>query len=82
MHLYLVERTDTHDYDEYDKVLVRADSAESAIAYVAARPSPWDRYDLSDQHYRGFSPDGSNAKATRVVEDGEPGEVMSSFRAG
>jgi hypothetical protein len=72
--LYLVTRTDEWDCDEYDAVLVRHNSAEEARQYVVTASSD------GRKNYLGLHE--GNTAVSEVTADGEPGEVISSFRAG
>ncbi|WP_328967933.1 hypothetical protein [Streptomyces sp. NBC_00239] len=79
MSIFKVGRTDGHDYDEYDAVIVRAGNETGALELVLTSPGHW-LYD--GKPMRGFKADGSNATVTRVVEDGPAEIVLSSYNAG
>ena len=74
--IYLITRTDRTDYDEYDGIVVRASSEDEALSVVRKT----DRY--GDSEFRGFRPDGTNAKVALVPEDGDVEVILSSFCAG
>lgn len=67
MRLYLVERTDSVDYDEYDSCVVSAVS-ECAAKYEATEL--WSKYSPVKVKYIG------------VADSTEPGVIHSSFNAG
>jgi hypothetical protein len=77
--IFKVVRTDGHDYDEYDEVIVRAGNESEALTVVLTSPGHW-LYD--GEPMRGFKADGSNASVERVVEDGSAGIIAASFNAG
>ncbi|MFC4494045.1 hypothetical protein ACFPA8_07855 [Streptomyces ovatisporus] len=88
MKLYLAKISGT-TYDEYDAVLVRAESEEAARAMVTKvddresfTDGDGDTYEWVDMAYPGAREDGSNVTITRVHDDGAPGEIISSFNAG
>lgn len=88
MYLYLVKRTDDCDYDEYDGVVLRAETWDRALELATRRIET--RSDLFPirPYYEGFAADGSNltvvciGKALRQHEDEGEGEVLSDFNAG
>jgi len=87
MNLYLISRTDGHDYDEYDAILVRASDPDAALEMLktkCARENHWggEHYSWCDGMYSGFKGDGSNAKVEEVPLDGEPGLIIGSYNAG
>lgn len=67
MNLYLVERIDSIDYDEYDSCVVAADS-ECAAIYEATEL--WSKFDPV------------TVKMIGVANSSEPGVIHSSFCAG
>lgn len=88
MKFWLISRTDGCDYDEFDSLLVRAESKEAALKMLWAdcgRPYDtghdcwdWDCHDV----FRGFKPDGSNAKVEEVTLEGEAKLIIGSYNAG
>ncbi len=88
MNLYLITRTDGHDYDEYDAILVRASDPVAALGMLARKPDPWHPWQghvcnsYCTDEYSGFKADGSNAKVEEVPLDGAPGLIVGSFNAG
>lgn len=88
MHLYKITRTDRHDYDEYDEIVVRAEDPEKALEMVKGCAYDGDDWHTCTEHgyycqqFRGFRADGSNAIVERICEDGEPGLIIGSFNAG
>lgn len=77
MNLYLIKRTDEHDYDEYDSILVRASDPARAVEMATATHESWD-----SPLYSGFKPDGSNLKVEEVRLRGPEGLIIGSFNAG
>lgn len=69
MRLWLVLRTNGCDYDEYDGAVVREETEESALS-------------LACDELVGFAGDRENISVTEILFDGEPGLVLTSFRAG
>jgi hypothetical protein len=67
MKLYLVKRTDATDYDEYDAIVVRAQSEERAAA-------------IATGNYVGMAP--HNIEVTEVPVDGDEDVILDSFNAG
>lgn len=84
MNLYLITRTDRHDYDEYDSLVVRASDPEAALAMLKGKCDCDDpgQHRLWCGEYLGFRADGSNAKVEEIPLDGEPGLILGSFNAG
>lgn len=83
MNLYKITRTDGHDYDEYDALVVRASDPEAALAMLRSECNCyWDSGHASwcDRDvYNGFRADGSNAEVEEIPLDGEPGLIIGSF---
>ena len=77
MALYLVTRTDTYDYDEYDALVVRAKDAEEARSIAL---TDYDQGSLFSAKYQGFTPE--NTKVDAIPAGGESGVVCSSYNAG
>lgn len=71
--LFLIKRTDGHEYDEYDSVVVRAATSDEAIALIF-KPT-------EERPYWGFAPDGSNFTCEPIDPGGEPGVILGSFNA-
>ena len=67
MKLYLVKRTDATNYDEYDGLVVRAESTERAAR-------------IATGNYVGMTP--YNIEVTEVPVDGDEDVILDSFRAG
>lgn len=85
MNLYKITRTDGHDYDEYDALVVRAEDQEKALKMLSnciGRDCGWHECDQYCGDYSGFRMDGSNAKVEEIPLDGEPGLIIGSFNAG
>ncbi|MEU7039816.1 hypothetical protein AB0A77_02005 [Streptomyces varsoviensis] len=70
MAFYLVSRTDRHDWDEYNAVVVRAGSTATAMKIA------------THGDFSGFRPDGSNLKVELLDARGPAGLVLASFNAG
>jgi hypothetical protein len=66
MNLYVLERTDDPDYDEYRGAVIRAASPEAAIEIVTEI---------------GWSKRGA-WRAVELAVDGVPGVIMSDFYNG
>ena len=88
MPLYLIQRTDDVDYDEYASVLIRAATAEEAMR-LATRPITQEDVAggltgaiVGRPFYDGFRADRSNLTCTPIHEDGDPGEIIASFVKG
>lgn len=88
MNLYLITRTDGHDYGEYDAILVRASDPDAALAMLRKEQGPWHPWrghvctSYCTDEYSGFKADGSNAKVEEVPLDGPPALIVGSFNAG
>ncbi|MEO3974397.1 hypothetical protein [Streptomyces sp. CAU 1734] len=84
MGLYKVSRTDRHDYDEYDAIVVRAASGDEALSIATSRDrEEWDfSRQFEEPTFRGFRLDGSNLTVEPVDADGAPGLILGSFNAG
>jgi len=76
MNVYLVKRTGRVGYDEYDGVVVVAESEANAIE-LAYEYSPLDEVN----RYGSFTQDGSNVTVHPVQPD-ERRVVLASFNAG
>lgn len=76
MKLYLVERTDDCDWDEYDAVVVAAPSAEEALKFVI---EPIPGY-YRNCRYPGLY--GVDLDITEIDPEGETREILSSYNAG
>ncbi|GAA1064707.1 hypothetical protein [Streptomyces asiaticus] len=84
MALYLVSRTDRHDYDEYDAIVVRAGDESTALK-IATSGTEFCRGDGSkrwDPDFEGFKRDGSNLMVERLESRGPAGLILASFNAG
>lgn len=73
MNLYLVTRTDEAYYDEYNALVVRAESANDAKK-IALHKHEY------GSEYPGFTQD--NIRAQKLNAEGERGLIIGSFRAG
>ena len=73
MNLYLVKRTDRPGWDEYDGIVVRAESEARAIEMATGA----DEYGI---HYSGLAP--HNIEVTEISADGDEAVILSSFNAG
>jgi hypothetical protein len=87
VNLYLITRTDRHDYDEYDAILVRASDPVAALGMLARELDSWTHKghacrNYCTEEYSGFRADGSNAKVEEVPLDGPPALIVGSFNAG
>lgn len=88
MNLYLITRTDGHDYDEYDALVVRAGDPEAALAMLRRVQPDWHPRpghvcgSYCHNEYSGFEADGSNAKVEEIPLDGKPELIIGSFNAG
>ncbi|WP_406161033.1 hypothetical protein [Streptomyces canus] len=83
MALFLVSRTDRHDYDEYDAIVVRA--GDESTALKIATNGEEERYGdhvYWDAAFSGFQRDGSNLRVEELVSEGPEGVVIKSFHAG
>jgi hypothetical protein len=79
MAIYRITRTDSTDYDEFDRIVVRAASESEALDLVC-RADPEEPYET--QLFRGFRIDGSNAKAEEIPATGDAAVIVESFNAG
>lgn len=76
MRLWRIQRTDDVDYDEYYDLVIRAETADDAVAILfKTYRRPFWRYD-------GFRPDPPNYHVTELTPDGDPGVIVRSFKAG
>lgn len=75
MKLFLVKRTDNWDYDEYDGIVVRAESEERAVAIATSRDEKF-----GWANYEGMRAD--NVTVTEINRDGDEEVVLASFHAG
>ena len=87
MKLYMITRVDATDYDEYDKLIVRAESEAEALELLKlpCAFTGWNRHACDDYClalYPGFKADGSNAVVKELIAEGIPRVIMSSFRPG
>jgi hypothetical protein len=73
MNLYLVKRTDSPGYDEYDGIVVRAESADRAEA-IATNANG------IGMSYTGLGP--HNIEVTEITTDGDEAVILDSFNAG
>ena len=74
MKLWLVERTDEWDYDQYSGFVIRADSEETARA-LANEKGGW------PGRYTSWTAP-SNIRCVELTADGEAGIILHSFHAG
>lgn len=74
MDIWMVTRTDSCDWDEYDAVVVRAESAQAAKRLVLARE------DWGGPCYVGFT--DANIQARKVPAQGAAEVILASFKAG
>lgn len=79
MPLYLVSRTDGHDYDEYDAIVVRAGNEATALKIATHGDEDECGYTRS---FNGFERSGSNLTVERLESRGPAGLVLASFNAG
>lgn len=86
MNLYLIERTDDWDYDEYDSVVVVAGDSEEALDMVTGRMNDDpNSYYYNRSSFPGFEMDGSNLVVRYIgdaVRDLESGVIIQSFNEG
>ncbi|MFI2213007.1 hypothetical protein [Streptomyces sp. NPDC020141] len=83
MPLFKVSRTDQYDHDEYDAIIVRAETGERALACATARDEIEWKYCMRETAaFRGFRLDGSNLKVEEIGSSGETGLILGSFHAG
>ncbi|GAA0641461.1 hypothetical protein GCM10009548_02080 [Streptomyces malaysiensis subsp. malaysiensis] len=83
MALYLVSRTDHHDYDEYDAIVVRAGDEATALKIATNGEEETYGDDVYwDADFQGFERDGSNLIAERIDVRGPSELVLASFNAG
>jgi hypothetical protein len=83
MGLFLVSRTDSTGYDEYDAIVVGA--GDEATALKIATNGEEERYGDDvywDADFSGFERDGSNLTVERLQSRGPAGVVIKSFNAG
>lgn len=73
MKLFLVKRTDESGYDEYDGLVVRAESADRAEA-IATNANG------IGMGYTGLGP--HNIEVTEITVDGDEEVILDSFNAG
>jgi hypothetical protein len=69
MKLYLVERTDRCDWDEYDSYVVAANNEQEATGE-------------SYQHYQSWHPSFTKITEVGVANENVEGIVLASFNAG
>lgn len=72
MPFYLVTRTDDPNYDEYDSVVVRANSEEEVRDHIL--------WPFRDSYLLGFTEE--NITVTRLAETEGPAVILASFNAG
>lgn len=83
MALYLVSRTDTVRYDEYEAVVVRAGSADTALKIATHGEEERFGDDVWwEPDFSGFQRDGSNLTVERLDTRGPAGLVLASVNAG
>ena len=88
MYLYLVKRTDDCGYDEYDGVVLRAETKDRAFAMATRKTEVCPDLFPNRPHYEGFALDGSNltveciGKAFEWPGHDREGEVLADFNAG
>ncbi|MDH6625761.1 regulation of enolase protein 1 (concanavalin A-like superfamily) [Streptomyces sp. LBL] len=82
MALFLVSRTDRHDYDEYDAIVVRAGDEATALKIATNGTDPFGDGEFWDEDFPGFKRDGSNLTVEPLSSDGTDGAVIKSFNAG
>jgi hypothetical protein len=70
MRLYLA-KTEEYDYDEYDSMIVAAESEEEAVRYVTKRIGSWQVY-IPDMW----------TITELIIEDLPKGIVLASYNAG
>ena len=70
MKLYLVERTDKIDYDEYDSYVVRANNVEDALKLCQNK-------EFKDECFRI-----DNTEITEILLEGKEEIIIGSFNAG
>jgi hypothetical protein len=80
--LWLVNRTDECRYDEYDGIVVRAESEERAITLACGDTDPDVHPSFRRRPLRGFLEDGSNARVTELTIESDEEIILLSFRAG
>lgn len=84
MKLFLVERTDPVDWDEYDSLVIRAYNKEHALDIASKTDDEYSAY--SDRIYvRAVYLGMGNREsltATEITYEGEPGVILGSFNAG
>jgi hypothetical protein len=80
MALYLVSRTDSVDYDEFDALVIRAKNEKEALKIATAR-DPYS-YEQARAEYQRFAADGSNAKVEKIAVTGKSEVILGSFNAG
>lgn len=78
MALYLITRTDSVDYDEYDSIVVRAANEKAAMKMATEQRDGPHHY----AEFEGFAWDGSNLKIEHVDARGKAEVILSSFNAG
>lgn len=78
MKLFKVEAAHKIYYDEYDAVVVRAESADDAIAYVNETVEIFPGY--TRERYTGLS--GRPVEVTEILYEGVRGGILASFNAG
>jgi len=72
MKLYLIERTDGIDYDEYDSFVVRSENKENILSLVKKQIGSWSEDTFTE----------NNTKITEPVSEGEEQVILGSFNAG
>jgi hypothetical protein len=73
MKLFMVKRTDEPGWDEYDGIVVRAESEARAIEMATG-------YDEHGIGYTGLAP--HNIEVTEIPIGGDEAVILSSFNAG
>jgi hypothetical protein len=74
MKVYLVERTDEVDYDEYDSFVVKAESKKEALKLCQTEADDW------SYHQDTFRE--NNTKISELLNEGKKGIILGSFNRG
>jgi hypothetical protein len=82
MNIYIARRTDNHDYDEYDALIIVATNAVMAQLIIANGPD-YGRGPIGE-YFTGFRADNYMLVliGTTIDNSIKPGMILGSFNAG
>lgn len=81
MNLYLISRTDSIEYDQYDSAVVCAKHAGQARRMHPSKGLEWDTTDSHDM-FAWTKPENVRVKKIGITEQKTPGVILASFNAG